>query len=126
MKKLIGILLFFVFILALGCGDISRNGLKWRVGPDENTTWIQASDWIESQGDEWRMPTTDELRDLRDSGVSADDWGPFNNTGLWVWSGDLENPLWTAHSFSFTDDFYRLANGAGSSSVDVRVFAVRE
>lgn len=83
---------------------IRYNDLEWMVGPDSNTSWDAAVRWVESLGDRWRMPTPDELRALYDSGVDPDDWGPFQNSGYGVWSGELFDPA-SAWLFNFFRGF---------------------
>jgi hypothetical protein len=48
-------------------GIITYNGLQWYEGPDRETTWDQANDWVSSLsvgGSGWRMPTRAELKCL--------------------------------------------------------------
>ncbi len=69
----------------------NSTGLQWRVGPDENTIWNAANNWVNGLGGNWRMPTRAELRGLWDAGISSDNWGPFENSGWWVWSGEVRD-----------------------------------
>jgi len=81
-----------------------KSCLEWLVGPDENTTHYQAGTWVASLGDGWRMPSKHELKDLYKSGIKYASWGPLQNNGVSVWSGEikLENPS-LAYSFYFDD-----------------------
>lgn len=128
MKRMV--LFSTAFAFALGCGPeegdsgvIARAGLEWKVGPDSATDWYQALDWMENLGDPWRMPTVDELKLLYDSGISADQWGPFANSGRWVWAEGEADSLFAWH-FEFDTGlgawYYR------TFSHGRRVFAVRE
>ncbi len=54
------------------CGGVfdSKTGFTWKLGPNENTTWDQAQDWVLSlsscDGNNWHMPTVAELSTLYD------------------------------------------------------------
>lgn len=74
-----------------GGGGFEYNGLHWQVGPDRDMTWFEAKEWVEGLGSDWRMPTREELQSLRNAGVSAENWGPFENSGWFVWSGELHD-----------------------------------
>lgn len=102
---------------------IPWNGVDWRVGPDVDMDWQTAKDWVDSLGEDWRMPTVEELRALHASGITADSWGPFQNTGRWVWSGEEKDSVFVWH--------YEFDTGQGVwyyRSLDYRrrAFAVRE
>ena len=64
-------------------------GLEWYVGPDKNTSWNEAKHWVENlnvDGGGWRMPTYDELNDLKI--WEEGDWQlppAFKTTGDRVW-----------------------------------------
>lgn len=102
-------------------------GLQWRVGPDVDTSFNDAVDWVNSLNGDWRMPTAAELTSLYQAGVANDDEGlvwssPFYNTGCWVWSSDHSDNtsarslyFWGGNVSDYDRDF----------KMDGRVFAVR-
>ena len=63
--------------------------LQWFVGPDEDTNWYAAQDWIDGLGNQWRMPSRAELEALYDAGIITTNWGLFENSGHFVWTSDL-------------------------------------
>ena len=79
---------------------IRWNDLDWIVGPDRDMTWLQAKEWVNSLDGEWRMPEEYELKSLYDSGIVWNEWGPFENSGYAVWSGE-ENDSWFPFNFFF-------------------------
>ena len=106
-------------------GPIIRDtvtGLEWQVGPDEETTWNEAKAWVDGLGGDWRMPTRTELQDLWDSGISYGNWGPFENSGWFVWSGEVHDSS-SAWGFFF-DDGIELLSSRGISYSGEQAFAV--
>lgn len=106
-----------------GSGGFEYNGLYWQVGPDRNMNWYESKEWVEGLGDEWRMPSMEELQGLWEAGIGSDSWGPFENSGYGVWSGDLRDS-----SSAWVFDFYgggEYWSTCSSSSYGGRVFAVR-
>lgn len=104
----------------------TNTGLEWKAGPDKDTTWNEASSWVQSlnvDGGGWRMPTVDELEGLYKKGKGSRNVTPFlKTTGWWVWSGEKKG-LMFAKFFDFT-------YGIGSwytcyFSNPIRAFAVR-
>jgi len=106
----------------------TKTGLEWKVGPDRNMTWEQASSWVKNldlDGGGWRMPTTDELEGLYNRGVGSRNMTPLlKTTGWWVWSGETKG--------SSDARYFGFGNGGGGrfwyyrdGSYDGRVFAVR-
>jgi len=71
-------------------------GLQWKVGPDRDFDWYGAGIWIEQLEGNWRMPLRNELEELFEAGITVDRWGPFDNTGWFVWSVD-----YTSRNMSF-------------------------
>lgn len=102
---------------------ISFNGLQWLVGPDQGTNWDEAKAWVDGLGGNWRMPTRAELQGLWDAGISYDNWGPFENTGRLVWSGELRDSS-SAWYFGFGHGGERWDGRSGAYST-TRAFAVR-
>lgn len=119
-----------VILLILGCGTggessdaLTMNGLQWLAGPDMDTNWSEAEEWMGTQGEGWRMPTVEELKELYGSGVTSSEWWPYQTDDLLVWASDQaeEQQAWylefgTGESYWYYRDF-------GSNR---RVFAVRE
>lgn len=125
MKRITTFAMIVVALCLAGCGGVDGfefNGLYWQVGPDRDMNWDEAKAWADSLGGDWRLPTLAELRGLWDSGISSNDWGPFETGGDWVWSGEVRDSL-SAWNFVFhygLDDWhYR------SYSSFRRAFAVR-
>lgn len=104
----------------------AQTGLEWVVGPDRDTNYEQAEQWVEGctiAGGGWRMPTRQELASLYQEGVGDQNMDPaFKITGWWVWA-ESRNSL-SALGFGF-----RYGNVHGDSrfysSSRYRVFAVR-
>jgi len=91
--------------------------LQWRVGPDTDTDWNAANQWIDDLGGNWRMPQRYELLLLWDAGIDTEYWGPFENSGCYVWCLDgwsgperhlfsfvPQSPYWWILSSVFTDE----------------------
>jgi hypothetical protein len=78
--------------------------LEWYVGPNHDNNWHQAKAWTENlsvAGGGWRMPTVPELQAIYQKGASPYNVDPlFQTTGVWVWSGQLNNPV-SAWGFAF-------------------------
>ena len=68
------------------------------------------------------MPTREELRSLYSSGIYAGDWGPFENSGYWVWTGE-ERDSSSAWTFKFNHGIERYIDRDDGSNA--RAFAVR-
>jgi hypothetical protein len=104
----------------------TKTGLEWKTGPDKNTSWDQASSWVQNlnlDGGGWRMPTTDELITLYKKGTGSQNMTPLlKTTGLSVWSGETKGSS-AAWAFRFRHGFriwyYR------DDSYYKRAFAVR-
>ncbi len=64
--------------------------LQWVVGPDTTVTWNEARSWVNSLGGSWRMPSLEELNALYNNGIRCDSWGLFENSGLGVWSNEID------------------------------------
>jgi len=96
-------------------------GMQWKVGSDCDIDWEDAREWIESLGCDWEMPTFSQLNELWNAGISVTTWGPFTNSGRYVWclyfDGDGKS-----HEFSFIPiDPFAMNCGA----IGTRVFAIR-
>jgi len=74
----------------------NRTVLTWQVGPDYDMYWNEADNWVSTLGENWRLPTIDELTELYDAGIEHGNWGQFENSGEWVWSSTTygDGPPW--------------------------------
>ncbi len=79
-------------------------GLEWYVGPNHDNNWHEAKAWAENltvAGGGWRLPAVAELKAIYQKGASPYNVDPlFQTTGVWVWSGQLNNPV-SAWGFAF-------------------------
>ena len=107
----------------------SHSGLQWYVGPDSDTDWDAAKQWVENlrvAGGGWRMPSRGELRSLSQKGARSGrpKYLPpiFKTSGYRVWSGETDgsSTAWL-FNFSFGEEGWslRLSGNFG------RAFAVR-
>ena len=80
-----------------------ETGLQWLVGPDIDTGWEAANTWIDDLDGGWRMPLRQELLALWDAGIDTDSWGPFVNSGYYVWCIDSRTSP-EKHLFSFVPE----------------------
>jgi len=102
----------------------SETGLQWLIGPDIDFTLYDARAWIDELEGDWRMPSKYELLDLFDAGVDIYSWGPFDNSGRFVWAFDLRSSD-LSFLFSFVPDYDAFwAKQYHEVPVGVRVFAV--
>ena len=78
--------------LASGVVRDTQSGLDWYAGPDKNTVWDDAKQWVAGlkiDGGGWRMPTMEELKGLYRKGDGSRNMTPLlETTGWWVWSGE--------------------------------------
>ena len=104
----------------------SQTGLHWQVGKDSTTTWFRAADWVTSLGGDWRMPSRNELDELNSAGVSTDDWGYFENSGEYVWTGEIKEYAPSAFLFKFNRGYsgYNYKADPDCNYYDYRAFAV--
>jgi hypothetical protein len=105
-----------------------ETNLRWLVGPDIDTSFEEGRDWMIDQNAIWRFPTPFELEELYEAGVTTASWGPFKNTGLFVWCTESSTgycyPAYGTNSWRFTYfDGGRDQNNIGSRDA-FRVFAV--
>ena len=101
----------------------SETGLQWLVGPDNDFTWIEAREWIGELEGNWRMPSKWELFDLFDAGVDIYSWGPFDNSGKYVWAFDIHSAD-LSFLFSFVPDYEFWERRYSEEPIGIRVFAV--
>jgi len=95
--------------------------LQWMVGSDTSTDWYESESWVNSLGGTWRMPSISEFWGLYDAGINYEYWGPFSNSGWYVWSSEVQDSS-SAWFFSFTGTE---VDGNRSLSENFRAFAVR-
>ncbi len=78
----------------------TKTGLEWVAGPEEDTNWEEAKEWVDNlnvAGGGWRMPTTDELKTLYEKARGTRNMTPllgtasFRNTSFIVWSGEEDS-----------------------------------
>jgi len=113
--------------------DPNNSTLEWYIGPDRDTSWYEAIEWLNNlkvtTGDEWRMPTRRDLKDLYDHSVSSNcKIKPTSSSWFWVWTGEKKNDQDPNNSkMAWGFNFRRgLAFWGGcSESLRSRVFAVR-
>jgi len=101
----------------------TSTGLEWKVGPDRDMNWDEARSWVRSLGEDWRMPTLDELEGLYQKGKGDRNMTPLlKTTGWWVWSGEERGS-----SYARFFNFYVGGRGWGgrNGSGNGRAFAVR-
>jgi hypothetical protein len=88
--------------IAYACGVVwdTKTGLEWVAGPDKDTNWDEAKDWVDNlnvAGGGWRMPTTDELKTLYVKGRGTRNMTPllgtasFEHTSFIAWSGEEDS-----------------------------------
>jgi len=100
----------------------NTTGLEWLVGSDKDIDWNEAKAWVDSLGENWRLPTLNELQGMYSAGITSIDWGSFQNTGSFVWSIQTKF-IFSAWNFCFDDGLeYYTDRTDGSNS---RAFAVR-
>lgn len=103
----------------------SRTKLEWIAGPDRDTNYAEAEQWVANcnvAGGNWRMPTVQELATLYQKGIGEQNMDPaFRTTGWWVWAEPRDS--------SSAWDFYFLGGkeswGSRGFSYGYRVFGMR-
>jgi hypothetical protein len=100
--------------------------LEWVVGPDKDTNYAQAMQWVAScqvAGGGWRMPTRMELKTLYQQGVGVRNIDPaFKTTGWWVWAEPRDSSsAWTFYFNNGNEEIWRTRD----LSSGLRVFGVR-
>ena len=125
------------------CGSIKDNktGLEWFVGPDRNTTWLEANSWVRKLsacGGDWRLPNIRELKTLYNQKLTAgtghyergQHWPAhippeFKEIvgGSWVWSKQSASSN-DARSFNFNQGL-AVVYPKDNTTYSTRAFAVR-
>jgi hypothetical protein len=103
----------------------SRTGLEWVVGPDRDTNYAQAEQWVANckvMGGGWRMPTRQELRTIYQQGVGERNMDPaFKTTGYYVWAEPRDSSSACYFNFSNGSDIWDGRDGSNGG----RGFGVR-
>jgi len=96
-------------------------GLEWMVGPDEEMSWYEAMDWINNLSGGWRLPSPYLLSVLYNAGIKYDDWGPFEISGVAVWSSEFRDSssIWGFH-FSLGIQYWYPLDWTGGYTFAVR------
>jgi len=100
--------------------------LEWVAGPDEDTDWNDAKNWVENlslAGGGWRMPSGEELMGLYYKGRGTHNMTPLlKSTSWWMWSGETRD----SSSACYFDFYNGFVSWYASDYVNGRrVFAVR-
>ena len=112
----------------------SQTNLQWLVGPNQDTNYKQAEDWVATQtvaGGGWRMPTAKELRTLYDESFASNNHispviSKVESGAPWfVWAKqhDPSDSL-SALPYNFWFGGFDLYNSRQYSRI-IQVFAVR-
>jgi len=85
-----------------------KNGLAWFAGPDVDTSYYQAVEWVRGltvAGGGWRMPTAKELNTLyRVPGKPSTITPLLNTTGIHIWPYQ-ENQDMSLYLFRYMDPY---------------------
>lgn len=121
----------------------AKTGLQWLEGPDRPISWNESLEWVSDLGEDWRMPTLQELETiyidesvrLGSKGVTANGKveGPYvlklDNVfrcdyAYWIWANEYANDKKLAEFYYFnlgeSGYFYK-----DQSTWCLRAFAVR-
>ena len=107
----------------------SETRLEWVVGPDKDTTYMQARQWVDScktAGGGWRMPRRKELKALYQKGIGKRNMdSAFKTTGWFIWAEPRNSSsAWYLHFSNGADDWLYQHFG-DYYYADARGFAVR-
>jgi hypothetical protein len=101
-------------------------GLEWLVGPDRDTTWVEAKAWVEqleTGGGGWRMPTRQELEGLYQEEFGTNNMNPlFRTTGGFAWTDEM---VGKTHAWGFCFEIGSPYWPRITFSDTARAFAVR-
>ena len=108
----------------------TANKREWLAGPDKDTTWYEARDWVNGlnrngfEGGGWELPSMSQLKELHNEGKGSRNMTPLLETfGWWIWSSEKKSAS-AAWAYNFYDDGKEFCNGLGARFYR-RVFAVR-
>jgi len=118
-------------LLSSGIIQDTNTGLEWLVGRDNDVSWDEAKEWVNSidskkYGTGWRMPMRQELKGIYEKGKGENNIDPIfyskSYVWLWIWSGEKKSS-----SFAWYFEFHG-GYEAWDDSRDCgnpRVFAIR-
>jgi hypothetical protein len=99
----------------------SQTKLEWIVGPDQDTSYIQATQWVadcQVAGGGWRMPTRAELQSLYQKGVGVRNMDPvIKVTGWGLWAEPKDATTAWGFDFSVGKEDWGMREGAGNGRV---------
>jgi hypothetical protein len=108
----------------------TKTGLEWIAGPDKDTTWYQAKEFVDlidagKHGKGWSMPTLEQLKILYEKGNNnnnIDKIFGFSPNWLWVWAGKKKALLYALYfDFSYGyENWYRRDHAYTTRCVTVR------
>jgi len=92
-----------------------QTGLVWRRDYKVGLTWQQALDYAKSLGDDWHLPTIDELETLlnRERFNPASDFPDVPSACFWSSSSIVDNPYY-AWLVNFNSGYVSHASKAGT------------
>lgn len=101
----------------------ARTGLEWKVGPDKDTTYDEAYEWVEPLKGGWCLPTHFELCELYQLSYGKRHLDPlFGTVKRRVWAEPYNPSLAWCYDFRYEcASWYKHEDSANS-----RVFAVRK
>jgi hypothetical protein len=86
----------------------TKTGLEWFAGPDEDTSYYRAAEWVANlsvAGGGWRMPTAKELRTLyRTPGKPSTITPLLKTKGIHVWPYQVNEDL-SLYLFRYMDPY---------------------
>ena len=86
----------------------TRTGLEWVAGPDVDTSYYGAVEWVRRltvSGGKWRMPSPKELSTLyRTPGVLSSTTPVLRTSGIHVWPHQ-DNEDWSLYLFRYMDPY---------------------
>lgn len=123
------------------CGSIldSKTGLEWYIGSDQNMTWDEANNWVNSLtacGGRWKMPKIEELKPLYNQAYTAGKGYSTNGQyfpahmapifngiggGSWVWAEERSQ----GNALNFYQNLAVFISRNNPDQFSVRAFAVR-
>ncbi len=99
----------------------SQTKLEWVVGPDQDTSYTQATQWVDAckvAGGGWRMPTRAELQSLYQKGVGERNMDPvIKVTGWGLWAEPKDEKTAWGFDFSVGNEDWGMREGAGNGRV---------
>lgn len=107
-----------------------RTQLEWVVGPDRDTSFLEARSWVEKltlDGGGWRLPTRKELRSLyqKKSRFSCilPQWVALTGSG--IWSNYTRPPLYGVIDYYYLSNGVEYKSSSARDGIDKRALSVR-